>query len=63
MNRGWVATKTLKPENRPWSLTEGEQTLTGVVRKTEPQGWIVPTGDDKFSIWYVRYVFCLAILL
>uniref|UniRef100_A0A1B6I8V3 SURF1-like protein n=1 Tax=Homalodisca liturata TaxID=320908 RepID=A0A1B6I8V3_9HEMI len=54
VNRGWIVTKTVNPEKRPWSKTEGEQTITGVVRNPEPVGMVAPATSPKYKIWHFR---------
>uniref|UniRef100_A0A1B6MPM0 SURF1-like protein n=1 Tax=Graphocephala atropunctata TaxID=36148 RepID=A0A1B6MPM0_9HEMI len=54
VNRGWILTNTVNPTKRPWSKTEGEQTITGVVRVSEPVGVVAPATSPKYNIWHFR---------
>lgn len=56
VNRGWVETKRRLPHKRPEGQVQGEQTIVGVVRKSEPKGSFTPPRDKKLRIWYNRDV-------
>jgi len=56
VNRGWVRTKMILPNKRPWSKTEGEQTITGVVRAKEPPNLIADETTPEYNIWHVRNI-------
>ncbi|MBX9467480.1 MAG: SURF1 family protein [Rhizobium sp.] len=54
VNRGFVPYDRKDPASRPESLTEGEQTVTGLARAelTEKPSSLVPDNDETANIFY-----------
>ncbi len=52
VNRGWVPTARRDPASRPESLTAGQVTVTGLLRKSWQQGWFVPDNEPSRNVWF-----------
>ncbi len=54
VNRGFVPEKFKDSTSRQQGLVAGPQTVTGLLRKPERQGWFVPENDVSGNVWYYR---------
>jgi surfeit locus 1 family protein len=54
VNRGFVPTQLRDPANRPGSRSEGEVTVTGLVRGPEKRGSFRPENDPARDAWFIR---------
>lgn len=54
VNRGYVPNDKRSPESRPQSQIEGETTVTGLLRLSEPSGLFVRTNVPSENRWYHR---------
>ncbi len=52
VNRGWVPQKLRDGASRPEGQLKGIVTLTGVARKAQKQGWMVPDNDPAKNTWF-----------
>ncbi|PHZ85621.1 surfeit locus 1 family protein [Paremcibacter congregatus] len=52
INRGWVPEKLKEPASRPQTITNGEVTVTGVLRKSWKKERFAPDNDLVRNIWY-----------
>lgn len=52
VNRGWVSEAYREPEKRPFSLTEGSATLTGIIRRPQRKGYFVPENEPDAGFWF-----------
>lgn len=60
INRGFVPADRRDPANRPGSDPEGEVTVTGLLRITEPGGGFLRANDPSAGRWYSRDVEAIA---
>jgi len=56
VNRGFVPTELKQPDDRKDGLIEGETTVTGILRATEPRAMFVPEPDPARGEWFNRDV-------
>ncbi len=56
INRGFVPAAGCNPETRPAGQVEGEVTLVGRLRPSEPHGGFLRTNDPVNGRWYSRDV-------
>ena len=56
VNRGFVPTELKAQADRRDGLVEGETTVTGILRASEPRGLFVPEPDPKRGEWFNRDV-------
>lgn len=56
INRGFVAPDFADPAKRPEGQLEGLQTVTGLLRISEPEGGFMRTNDQVADKWYSRDV-------
>ncbi|MDP8250749.1 SURF1 family protein [Pseudochrobactrum saccharolyticum] len=54
INRGYVASARRDPLNRTSGQIEGETTVTGLLRLTEPKGFFLRQNEPEKNIWYAR---------
>lgn len=52
INRGWVSEAYREPEDRPFSMIEGDVTLSGIVRLPQRQGSFVPDNEPEAGFWF-----------
>ncbi len=52
VNRGWVPQNLRDGASRPQGQLKGVVTLTGVARKAQKQGWMVPDNDPAKNTWF-----------
>lgn len=52
INRGWVSEAYRLRETRPFSLTEGEVTIEGIVRLPGEKGYFVPENEPEAGFWF-----------
>lgn len=52
VNRGWVPQNLRDGASRPEGQLKGVVTLTGVARKAQKQGWLVPDNDPANNTWF-----------
>jgi surfeit locus 1 family protein len=56
INRGFVPTELKRQDDRRDGLIEGETTVTGILRASEPRGMFVPEPDPVRGEWFNRDV-------
>ena len=56
VNRGFVPTELKRQDDRRDGLVEGETTVTGILRATEPRTMFVPEPDPARGEWFNRDV-------
>ncbi|MDP4023469.1 SURF1 family protein [Methylobacterium sp. NEAU 140] len=56
VNRGFVPTELKDQGQRRDGLIDGETTVTGILRASEPRGMFVPEPDPKRGEWFNRDV-------
>jgi len=56
VNRGFVPTELKRPEDRNEGLVEGETSVTGILRASEPRALFVPAPDRARGEWFNRDV-------
>ncbi|WP_336486102.1 SURF1 family protein [Methylobacterium nigriterrae] len=54
VNRGFTPTELRRPQDRRPGLVEGETTVTGILRASEPRGMFVPAPDPARGEWFNR---------
>ncbi|MDR0252749.1 MAG: SURF1 family protein [Brucellaceae bacterium] len=54
INRGYVANAKRDPLNRTSGQIDGETTVTGLLRLTEPKGFFLRQNEPEKNIWYAR---------
>ena len=54
INRGFVTSDYRDPASRPLSLTAGDTTVTGLLRLSEAESWILRQNDPAQNRWYRR---------
>lgn len=54
VNRGFTPTELKAPADRQDGLVEGDTTVTGILRASEPRGAFVPEPDPARGIWFNR---------
>lgn len=54
VNRGFVPTELRRPQDRPQASPEGETTVTGILRASEPRTIFVPAPDPAKGEWFNR---------
>jgi surfeit locus 1 family protein len=54
VNRGYVPTGRENPSTRQEGLLAGEQTIIGVMKAPQSQGWFVPDDDPAKNQWFTR---------
>lgn len=54
INRGYVANAKRDPVNRTSGQIDGETTVTGLLRLTEPKGFFLRQNEPEKNIWYAR---------
>ena len=52
VNRGWVSEAYREPETRPFSITEGEVELNGIIRRPQRKGYFVPENEPERGFWF-----------
>lgn len=60
VNRGFVPPERREPASRPAGQAEGEQTVVGLLRITEPGGGFLRRNDPARDRWYSRDVPAIA---
>ncbi|MGE6739505.1 SURF1 family protein [Allorhizobium pseudoryzae] len=60
INRGFVPADRRDPASRPGSDPDGEVTVTGLLRMTEPGGGFLRSNDPAGNRWYSRDVEAIA---
>ncbi|PJG47162.1 Surfeit locus 1 family protein [Sphingobium sp. LB126] len=60
VNRGFVTPELRDPATRKAGLLEGETTITGLLRITEPKGGFLRNDDPASGRWYSRDVAAIA---
>ncbi len=60
VNRGFVPQDRRDPKSRAAGEIEGETTVIGLVRMTEPRGAFLHTNDPRANRWYSRDVAAIA---
>ncbi|MGC3964168.1 MAG: SURF1 family protein [Rhodocyclaceae bacterium] len=60
INRGYVPDNRREPSTRALTEPVGEQTITGLLRLTEPQGGFLRSNDAGANRWYSRDVAAIA---
>lgn len=60
VNRGFVPPDRADPQTRPQGQTQGEVTVTGLARLTEPGGAFLRSNDPSGNRWYSRDVQAIA---
>ncbi|WP_448207871.1 SURF1 family protein [Azospirillum sp. sgz302134] len=60
INRGFVPPERRDPASRPAGQIEGETTVTGLLRITEPGGTLLRANDPAAGRWYSRDVAAIA---
>lgn len=60
VNRGFVPTESRDPVTRMAGQVEGEVTITGLLRVTEPDGGFLRDNDPAADRWYSRDVAAIA---
>ena len=60
VNRGFVSPDPRDPATRREGQTEGETTVTGLVRMSEPEGAFLRTNDPSADRWHSRDVSAIA---
>lgn len=61
INRGYVPMDKKAPATRAAGQTDGEVTVTGLLRVTEDKGWLLSQPDDPaHDLWYHRDIAALA---
>lgn len=60
VNRGFVPPERADPQSRAEGQTEGEVTVTGLVRLSEPEGGFLRDNDPGANRWYSRDVAAIA---
>ncbi len=56
INRGFVPTELKRQDDRRSGLIEGETTVTGILRASEPRAMFVPAPDPARGEWFNRDV-------
>ena len=56
INRGFVPTELKAQKDRAPGLVEGETSVTGILRASEPRGMFVPAPDPAKGEWFNRDV-------
>ncbi|GJD36929.1 SURF1 family protein [Methylobacterium aerolatum] len=56
VNRGFVPTELKRQDDRKAGLIDGETTVTGILRASEPRGMFVPEPDPARGEWFNRDV-------
>lgn len=54
INRGYVANAKRDPVNLTSGQIDGETTVTGLLRLTEPKGFFLRQNEPEKNIWYAR---------
>ena len=52
VNRGWVSEAYREPEKRPFTMSEDELVLDGIVRLPQRQGQFVPDNEPERGFWF-----------
>ena len=52
VNRGWVPERMKNQEGRPETLIDGEQIITGLLRKPSTKLWYGPENEPENNNWY-----------
>ncbi len=52
INRGWVSEAYREPSTRPFSLTEGEIFVEGILRLPGRKGYFVPENEPEAGFWF-----------
>jgi len=52
INRGWVSEAYREPSTRPFSLTEGEIYVEGILRLPGRKGYFVPENEPEAGFWF-----------
>ncbi len=60
VNRGFVPPEKRDPESRAEGQPQGEVTVTGLLRMTEPKGGFLRSNDRAAGRWYSRDVAAIA---
>lgn len=60
VNRGFVPTQQRDPSTRAAGQVQGEVTVTGLMRISEPRGAFLRTNDAQADRWYSRDVTAIA---
>ena len=60
VNRGFVPTDRRDAATRSDGQIDGETTVTGLLRTTEPKGWLLRHNDPAHDRWYSRDVQAIA---
>ena len=60
INRGFVPSDRRDQATRPDSLVDGDTTVTGLIRMTEPKGGFLRTNNPATEQWYSRDVAAIA---
>ncbi|MDI7775694.1 SURF1 family protein [Asticcacaulis sp. EMRT-3] len=61
INRGFVPMDKKAPSTRPQGQTEGEVTITGLLRMSETKGWLFQQANDPaHDLWYRRDIAVMA---
>jgi len=51
VDRGWVPEQFREPETRPQGQVKGEQTVTGILRRSFEKPWLVPENRPEEGLW------------
>jgi surfeit locus 1 family protein len=54
VNRGFVPPEKLDPATRPQGQVQGEQTIVGLMRAPQSQGWFTPDDQPAKNLWFTR---------
>ncbi len=54
INRGYVTSAKRMPESRASGQIEGETSVTGLLRLTEPKGFFLRQNNPEKNIWHAR---------
>jgi surfeit locus 1 family protein len=60
VNRGWIPTDMLDPAKRPQSQPQGQITVTGLLRLTEPKGAFLRHNNPVKNQWFSRDIKAIA---